>query len=116
MCPFWPKLFGMLCLGMFFLFRETRLVGFAQVGVVVGEGSAASGPGRRRYDCATALTCSGPAPKSARTPNIWSKCRSRDIVPRLFPVIFGRSLASKPRHELPAVGRAQVHDLKVATY
>src|ERR1039457_6146377 len=116
MCPFWPKLFGMLCLGMFFRFRETRLVGLAQVGMVVGAGSAGSESGRRRYACATALTCSGPAPSAARTPKIWSKCGSRDMVPRLFPVMSGRSLASKPRHELPAVGRAQVHDLQVAAY
>jgi hypothetical protein len=105
-------------LGMFFRFRETRLVGFAQVGVVVGASSAGSGPSRRMYACATALTCSGPAPNSARTPNIWSKCGSRDMLmlPRLFPVMSGRSLASKPRHELPAVGKAQVHDLQVAAY
>src|ERR1035437_10243343 len=100
MCPFWPKLFGMLCLGMFFRFRETRLVGFAQVGVVVGAGSAGSESGRRRYDCATTLTCSGPAPKSARTPKIWSKCGSRDMVPRLP----GESLAQHISRWLPAAG------------
>src|ERR1035437_4262433 len=106
----------MLCLGMFFRFMETRLVGFAQVRGVVGGGCVGPESGRRRYACATALTCSGPAPSSARTPNISSKCGSRDMVPRLFPVMSGRSLASKPRYELPAVGKAQGHDLQVATY
>src|ERR1035437_4141306 len=116
MCPFWCKLFGILCLSMFFGPRKTCLVALTQVGVVVGEGSAGSGSGRCMYACATALTCSGPAPSSARTPKIWSKCGSRDIVPRLFPVISGRSLASKPRHELPAVGKAQVTRPTGATY
>ena len=82
----------------------------------MGAGSAGSAPGRCMYACATALTCSGPAPKPARTPNIWLKCGSRDMVPRLFPVISGRSLASKPRHELPAVGKAQVTRPTGATY
>src|ERR1017187_5432685 len=100
MCPFWPKLFGMLCLGMFFRFMETRLVGFAQVRVVVGGGSVGPESCRRRYACATALTCSGPAPSSARTPNISSKCGSRDMVPRLP----GESLAQHTSRWLPAAG------------
>src|ERR1019366_371779 len=97
--------FGILRLGMFFglMFfgpRETCLVDATQVGVVVGAGSAGSEPGRCMYACATAPICSGPAPSAARTPKIWSKCGSRDMVPRL-PC---ESLAQHISRWLPAAG------------